>query len=404
MDTSGRFISTTLGAEFPASLDVHGSPNPPSSAADTPAPQSQSLQPRERARGGSSIAPVVQRFGWAFALMLIALAALLFLVTSPWARGLDGGSLLRAFGWLSALAVAAAAFAYLLRDWRSYRLHRQRIVEAVAPLEARILALEKRLEQAGAVTQSIAIGAEENTQTFDEHELERVLRRSLIIQLGDKPNMDPASMLAVLQYLRGSANTQDKPTFIGRATPWITTFGTGVAALVALVGLLSSIHILDFDGAPKVTAIKPLRSRITSGGELDIDVDAEDPERGPLTYTFTANTGTITSIGKLATLRAPHDSTTRSGVANVIVRDAKGHEATGAVAIRVNRNPMGASCSRPHPRPASPHAFKPRFPMATGTRSRITGSPNRASFARRPTAPSTGKSRPPPAPTRSAAK
>jgi hypothetical protein len=305
----------------------------------------ESLRPTERAIRYASRPERRSGPGWiGVGVICAALGSFLAFAGAGWAVVL----------WALAFGAAAFGFVLLLGRYRRIRLQRRMSLREALGLRQRIGALEQRLAGTQQLTQSIVIGAEQIKADFDDAELERLLRRSLIVQLADTASMDPARLLLALHYLGDAKTPREKPSLVLRLTPWVSLLGAGTAALVAGAGLLSSLKLLTFDEPPKIRSLQPLAAKVALGGEIDLLVDAEDPEHQPLTYEYHAGAGTIRGESKLATLRVPEALDARSIAVRVLVRDPAGHVATDEVAVRINRRPQGRLSFSPEPVPGVP--------------------------------------------------
>lgn len=135
---------------------------------------------------------------------------------------------------------------------------------------------------------------------------------------------------------------------------WMLAGATSALALFAGAGFWTSIKLFEFDSPPEIISMRALASKILAGGDVEIEVNAEDPEHRPLSYRFSTSEGSVTWNAKLAKLHAPERVRSRTIAVRVVVTDPGGHRATEEIAVRVNRPPRGQLLFANEPAPSVP--------------------------------------------------
>jgi hypothetical protein len=246
---------------------------------------------------------------------------------------------------LAALGLVAAAV--LVRRVLARRAEQRRAHGAtLSPLisrqvEERLRAIEARLEQMGQVSSSIAIEVGELRPQLDYERLERIVRESVLItvselQVGAAAN-DVGKAIKALADVAHRDDDSGGPWYT-RVSTWLTAGGLLVGFAGGAMGLVSSAGIWKPNTAPAIQSITAERKRATTTAPVELRVDALDADGTPLSYTYQATAGRITSNGPLALLYL--DAPIKDELIRVDVSVSDGKERVSrSTTLPVNRRP-----------------------------------------------------------------
>lgn len=239
------------------------------------------------------------------------------------------------------LAIPAAAM--LVGLGRRQRRSEQQAVAAptLSPaMEARLHAIERRLEHMNQVSSSIVVELGELRPHLDPGKLERMLRESILIAVSElKVGADAGDVGKAIKALADVAQRGDgSPPWHKRVSTWLTLGGLVVGVAGGSLGLMSSAGIWKPNAPPTIRAITVDRERATRTAPIELRVDAMDPEGRPLSYEYAATAGHLASDGPLA-LWQP-DPAAGAGLVriDVTVSDGASH-ASQSRTLRINRRP-----------------------------------------------------------------
>jgi predicted Ser/Thr protein kinase len=239
------------------------------------------------------------------------------------------------------LAVPAAVLLFSL----GMRLRRseQRTVTAPAlppVVEARLHAIERRLEHMSKVSSSIVIELGELRPHLDPEKLERVLRESILIAVSElKVGADAGDVGKAIKALANVTQRADSlPPWHKRMSTRLTLGGLAVGFAGGSLGLISNVGIWNPNAPPTIRAITVDRERATRTTPIELRVDAMDPEGMPLSYQYAATAGHLASNGPLA-LWHP-DPVASTGLVRIDVTVSDGTaQVTQSSTLRINRRP-----------------------------------------------------------------
>jgi hypothetical protein len=246
---------------------------------------------------------------------------------------------------LAALGLVAAAI--LVRRVLARRAEQRRAHGAtLSPLisrqvEERLRAIEARLEQMGQVSSSIAIEVGELRPQLDYERLERIVRESVLItvselQVGAAAN-DVGKAIKALADVAHRDDDSGGPWYT-RVSTWLTAGGLLVGFAGGAMGLVSSAGLWKPNTAPAIQSITAERKRATTTAPVELRVDALDADGTPLSYTYQATAGRITSNGPLALLYL--DAPIKDELIRVDVSVSDGKERVSrSTTLPVNRRP-----------------------------------------------------------------
>jgi hypothetical protein len=118
-------------------------------------------------------------------------------------------------------------------------------------------------------------------------------------------------------------------------------FGKALLTLSVMVTILSSFVVLGgcggggnpFNQPPVITSLKAPSEQANAGDKVTITCEAHDPDRDPVTYTWTATGGTIEGQSAEATWTAP--AAAGDYTITVAVADGKGGNTTKSITLNV---------------------------------------------------------------------
>jgi predicted Ser/Thr protein kinase len=239
------------------------------------------------------------------------------------------------------LALPAAALLVGL----GMRLRRSELQAVAAPalppaVEARLHAIERRLEHMSAVSSSIVIELGELRPHLDPGKLERMLRESILIAVSElKVGADAGDVGKAIKALAEVAQRGDgPPPWHKRMSTWLTLGGLVVGVAGGSLGLLSNTGLWKPNAPPAIRAITVDRERATRTAPIELRVDAMDPEGKPLSYRYAASFGQLSSDGPLA-LWHP-DPAAGAGLVRIDVTVSDGAaQVSHSRTLRINRRP-----------------------------------------------------------------
>lgn len=250
---------------------------------------------------------------------------------------------------LSALAVVGSVVV-AVRLVRARRALAQRSRPPASPrpaisrqIEERLRAIEARLEQMGKVSSSIAIEVGELQQHIDYARLEDIVRRSVLItvselQVGAAASDVGKAIKALADVAKGDDDGAGSAPWYTRVSTWLTIGGLLVGFAGGAMGLVSTAGLWKPNTAPVIQSITAERKRATATAPVELHVDAVDADGTPLSYTYQATAGRISSNGPLAMLYL--DGPVEDELIRIDVSVSDGKERVSrSVTLPVNRRP-----------------------------------------------------------------
>jgi len=265
----------------------------------------------------------------------LALPLLALLLLAGW-RWLGHG----VFTVSAAAVLAASGVVTLIFSRRLRRQENERPAASEASvLEPRIRAIERRIEEVGSLSASMAVQVGTIRDQVESGELQGLLRTTLVAVLREAGVGTPRNDVErVLAGLRDIVSKRDDSPWYKRASNWLAVVGTIITILGGTVGLAGATGIWKPNSRPVIRSFAAQTNRAMRRMALEFRIEADDADGDALRYRYEASSGRIEGTGPLALWRA--DASTGNVVeVRAFVSDAHATAST-ARSVRVNRAPV----------------------------------------------------------------
>ena len=239
----------------------------------------------------------------------------------------------------------------------------------LAPVMARIQALEAHIKSRDQLTESVAMAVEDIGSRLDPERLASIIRESVLVALKELSPRDLPGSTDMARALETIAQlTRPKETrksFWERWGSTVTVCSGTVSLAAGIFGLFASMGVISPNHSPEIKAIGPADLRARSRGTLVIPVDASDPDGDSLQYSYSVDQGTVEGNGNSARWTPPADRAVRAFQLQVKVTDDR-RSVERSRTVMVNLPPTGRLVITPPAGPGGAFRIEARAEDADG--------------------------------------